>query len=154
MAEVSRGRTVFGRLLTAIGFVWLFWALFGDLVTLELGTTPINLPLLPGFVLLFVGRAVSRGSRREPEPAPVEQPRRPRTFSMPTPRSTQPPPSPSRPKPELTVPIVEEDQVAMEEVMTEAMEAELERMSDGSEVRKTSAEMVAEARQRFGKRPG
>lgn len=154
MAEVSRGRTVFGRLLTALGFVWVFWSLFGDLVTLELGTTPVSLPLLPGFVFLFVGRALSRGARRQSAPEPVEQQRPARTAPMPAPRTVEPPPPPSRPKFEAPMPIVEEDQVAMEEVMTEAMEAELERMSDGSEVRKTSAEMVAEARQRFGKRPG
>lgn len=153
MDEVSRGRTVFGRLLTALGFVWLFWSLFGDLVTFELGTTPINLPLLPGLVFLFVGRALSRGARRRVDPAPAEQQRPATTVPRPAPRSVEPSPSPSRPTYEAPMPIVEQDQVAIEEVMTEAMEAELQRISDGTEVRKTSAEMVAEARQRFGKRP-
>lgn len=153
MSEVSRRRAISGRLLTALGFVWLFWSLFGDLVTLELGTTPINLPLLPGFVFLFVGRALSRGARRQPMPAPVE-PQRPTRTQSPAPQRVEPQPTPSRPRFEPPEPIVEEEHVAIEEVMTEAMKAELQRMSDGTEARKSSAEMVAEARQRFGKRPG
>ena len=73
---------------------------------------------------------------------------------MPVPKSVELPSPPSQPKREAPVPIEDEEHVAIEEIVTEAMEAELARMSDVPEVRKTSAEMVAEARQRFGKRPG
>lgn len=162
MDDVSGRRSIFGRLLTALGFVWLFWSLFGDLVTLEFGTTPIDVPILPGFVFLFLGRALSRGARRgaarseEVEPSP---PRTERQARLPLPPNESPAPSPVelRPVPSPTpleeMEVAVEDPVVIEEDIVEAMETDLDPAPESIGVRKTSAEMVAEARRRFGRRP-
>lgn len=151
MAEVSRGRGIFGRLLTAFGFVWLLWSFFGELVTLELGATPIDLPLLPGFVFLFLGRALSRGARRRPIESTSDESPRPQSRRPAQPR-VQPKPSPRESILERPEPVVE-DQVMIEEVMVQALETDEAPVSEGTAARKSSAEMVAEARQRFNRRP-
>lgn len=56
-----------------------------------------------------------------------------------------------RPAPE---PIVPEEALVIGEVIDDATESEIARIGDETGARKTSAEMVAEARERFGKRPG
>lgn len=152
MAESSRGRSLFGRLLTGFGLVWLFWSLFGDLVTLELGTSPISLPLLPGFVFLFIGRALGRGARRRvPEPQEAESPR-PQPTRAPDPRPVESLPSLPKSRTRDVIPVVEEEPIAVAEVITESVASDMEQMIEQAGTRKSSAEMVAEARERFGRR--
>lgn len=153
MAEVSRRRGVFGRFLTAFGFIWLLWALFGELVTLELGATPIELPLLPGILFLFAGRALSRGARVRPATSEPEEPRQSET-PRPARRPVEPRYPVSRPRLEEPESIGMEEPVVVEEVVAEPMKAELDAIPEETGVRKTSAEMVAEARERFGRRSG
>lgn len=152
MAEVPRGRALFGRFLTSFGFIWLLWAFFGELVAVEFGVTPIDLPLLPGFVFLFLGRALSRGARRPAGPEPQESPQ-PQTR-RPAPLQAEPRPSMPRARFEEPEPIELEETVAIEKIVAEAIEGEVDRIAEEAGTRKTSAEMVAEARERFGRRSG
>lgn len=156
MAE-SSGRKVFGRLLTALGLAWIFWAVAGDRFAMELGQTLVSLPLLPGIVLVFIGRAVTRSSRGrrgegEPEPQPVTSPpqRRPPPRSI-RPESMRPSPPPAAPTERRSIQTSPEPEA---DAISDALENMQEEIADavvpvGS--RKTSAEMVAEARRRFGK---
>ena len=60
----QRGRI--GRFLTAIGFVWIFWAVITSMGILDLqfGRSFVSVPILPGIILLFVGRLIRRSSGR------------------------------------------------------------------------------------------
>ena len=150
MAEVSRGRGIFGRLLAAIGLVWVFWGFFGSVIGLQFGRDLVALPILPGLVIFFLGRALarrasrgelsSRGEATAEDQSPPPDPRvRPSPVPEPIRLEAEAVPEPDRvsdvivgafepPEPELSVP-------------------------DYPATRKSSAEMVAEARQRYGKRP-
>ncbi len=68
------------------------------------------------------------------------------------PRPVEPRSSPFQRSPDAT-PIVEEEPVEVAEVITEAVAKDMERMIERAGTKKTSAEMVAEARERFGRRP-
>lgn len=164
MSEISRRRAVFGRLLTGIGFVWFFWALFSDLVPLDVGSTPVDLPILPGFVMLFLGRALSRGERSRPTgpdqgTAQRPQPTKPVVTKV-EPRRAPPAPPPTEPllsRDEQPVAIEEavivEEPGMGEEPLLEPVKAGPDRSHTTSGTsRMTSAEMVAEARKRFGKK--
>lgn len=147
MAEVSSGRRVTGRLLVAVGLVWIFWGFFGEVIELQMGRRLLSLPILPGIVLFFVGRSLIRRSRRKPLPAggkiKAETP-----LPRPEPRVSAPGPTREidRRNPR---PVAEPDE---SEVMVEAFEIPEPELSTsaGTGARKTSAEMVAEARKRFG----
>lgn len=158
MAEASPKRAVVGRVTAAFGLAWIFWAFFGEVIGLQLGRTLLSLPILPGIALLFIGRAISRGSRVRPGSGPeAEPPGRPlgtQTRRRPvetTPRSSSPRPRPSPPpvRPEPMTPEPETEAMAAFEGIAEEIAEALE----GTTVRKTSAEMIAEARERFGRRP-
>lgn len=165
MAEVSRGQNVFGRLLTAAGLVWVFWAFFGEVIELELGRRLVSLPVFPGIVLLFIGRAIARGARRG-EIETRQRPSTSQTDTRPEPRRSRPSPAPAK-RPETRVelepaappPVTPEPAERSGRAPSpEVMIGSLGRSGDGSSdaektpVRKTSAEMVAEARARYGKR--
>lgn len=152
MAEVSNGRARFGRFLTALGFVWFFWALFGRLIMVELGTTPLDLPILPGFAILFLGRALSRGARAPTtEPESVESPPARTPTRRPAPVEAPPPPPP--PVVDLSE-LLEVEQPVIDEAMPADGEIDMDQGLSDSPHRMTSAEMVAQARKRFGNRSG
>jgi hypothetical protein len=152
MAEMSRGRGVFGRLLTALGLAWVFWGFFGPVIGRQFGNSFVDLPPLPGIVIFFIGRALTRGGGRgESRP---QQDTRPEAQAPPRLEPpVRPAPAPERTTQELR-PVAEP--VALSEVMLEAppegSEPDLP-VSDAVAIRKTSAEMVAEARKRYGRRP-
>lgn len=156
MAEVSPKRAVIGRVTAAFGLAWIFWAFFGEVIGLQLGRTLLSVPILPGIALLFIGRAISRGSRVRPgsEAEPLGRPLGTQTRRRPVetmPRSPSPRPRPSPPpvRPESMTPEPERDAMAAFEGIAEDIAEAVE----GTTVRKTSAEMIAEARERFGRRP-
>lgn len=156
MAEGSP-RKVFGRLLTVVGFVWLFWAVVGGMIASELGRNLLTLPILPGIVLLFIGRAFSRSSRRRQREQEVETPdETPATRQAPEsirPPSIRPAPSPTRTVASRRIESAPEPEAdAIAEALGD-MQQEIADAVVSIDSRKTSAEMVAEARERFGKRP-
>lgn len=156
MAEGSR-RKLFGRLFTALGFFWLFWAVVGGMLSAELGRNLISVPILPGIVLLFVGRVINRTSSRserddqtEPEQVSELSQRRQAPASI-RPVSIRPAPSPSAaPRSIQTAPEPEAEAVA---AAVDNLQQEIADSVGSVDSRKTSSEMVAEARERFGKRP-
>lgn len=161
MAESSR-RNVLGRVLTVLGFVWILWAVAGDMVAFEMGRNLVSLPLLPGIVLLFIGRAVTRSSRRrqneelpglEAEPLSNPSKRRLPPESI-RPSSMRPSPPPDPPVERRSIRTSPEPEA---DAITHALENMQEEIADAvgsAAARKTSAEMVAEARRRFGKQTG
>lgn len=147
MAEnATRGRI--GRGLTALGIAWIIWSFISGsgLIDLEFANRFVNVPLLPGIVLVFLGRVLGRNARRvesQDDSAPQETPS---PSSAPTPLP--------RPKPRVAV--IESTPEPEARVLSEAvsgMEEEIADAVDLSGTRKTSAEMVEEARRRFGSRP-
>lgn len=147
---------LFGRLITIFAIVWILLPLLAAITGLRSGLGLADLPILPGIILLFVGRAMVRRSRRESiedltagQAEPGEQAT---GASQSTPVRTPPPPQPVTPR-------VREIRTAPEpeaEAMTEAlgnMEEEIAEALQQAGSRKTSAEMVTEARERFGRRP-
>ena len=151
MAEISRGRGIFGRLLAGFGLVWVFWGFFGSVIGSQFGNDLVDLPILPGIVVFFLGRALTRGTRRV---EPSAQPETPAETRVPPRPETRVRSSPVREKTRLEVPPVLEPASVAEDIV-EALEAPEPRSSmlDGRSTRKTSAEMVAEARERYGRRP-
>lgn len=148
MAEnVVRGRL--GRILTAVGIIWIIWSFISGsgLIDLQFGNTFVDLPLLPGIVLVFLGRVLGRnsgGTRAEDEA---------QVTSDPAPAEAPPAPTP-RPRPRVVE--IQTDPEPEARVLAEAigdMDDEIARAVDPGGPRKTSAEMVAEARERFGRRP-
>lgn len=131
--------TAFGRLLTALGVLWMAWAIVtGLLIRVQ---PDISLPFLPGLLFFFVGRAMTKAGRRKPledaEPSsqvpPAPSPRR-RQVSRPAPEPRHQP-EPERPTdPVLEIPDLEEAILDAPPPMS-------------------SEEMVAEARRQFGPRP-
>ena len=150
MAEVSRGRGVFGRLLAGSGLIWVVWGFFGSLIGRQFGIDLVDLPILPGLVIFFLGRALARGAGRG-EPSPQREPAETQAPPRSEPRVR---PSPVREKPRLEVPPMPEPAV-VPEVIVEAFEPTDAQppIVEAMPARKSSAEMVAEARERYGKRP-
>lgn len=147
MAGDSRQRML-GRLITALGLVWILWSIFtgSGLIDLELADELVGLPILPGIVLLFIGRLIGRGQRRAEEPEAEE-------HASASPATTRRP-APQRPTPTRVLEIESRPEPEAEAVV-EAMENMGEEIAEAigqTGKRKTSAEMVAEARERFGRR--
>lgn len=151
MAEGSRGRGIFGRLLAALGLAWVFWAFLGPTIGLQFGNALADLPILPGIVIFFIGRALSRG-RRGDESTPQQD----TSTELPAPPRPEPRVGPA-PKPERAPrePLPMTEPLAVSDVMIEVFESPEPDLPvpDEMSMRKTSAEMVAEARKRFGRRP-
>lgn len=149
MAEVSRGRGIFGRLLAALGVAWVFWGFLGPVIGLQFGSSLVDLPILPGIVIFFIGRALNRGSRRDASTPEQDVPKEAPVPPRPEPR-VRPAPVPERPVREPSP-----EPVAISEVILDSFEAPEHDLPDPDDipVRKTSAEMVAEARRRYGTRP-
>lgn len=151
MAEGSRGRGIFGSLLAGSGLIWVLWGFFGSSIGRQFGIDLVDLPIFPGLVIFFLGRALARGSGRGEPSSRRESPAGTQAPPRPEPQVR---PSPVREKPRLEAPPVPEH-AGVSEVIIEAFEAPEKQppIVDAMLARKTSAEMVADARERYGKRP-
>ena len=154
-------RSRLGRFVTTIGFVWIFWAIITSLglLSLQFGSGLATLPILPGFILLFLGRAIRRSGRSasddDDQTVEDQQEAAQRSQSLP---EQVPVYEPIRSAPERTVASrVEESEPAIEALIItdaiEGMDQEIVEIAASRTERKSSAEMVDDARKRFGKRP-
>ena len=146
MAEVSRGRRVLGRLLTALGLAWIFWGFLGPAFESGFGNSLVDVPIFPGIVMFFIGRVLSGGGRRRRTKPQEDTSTEARVPPRPEPR-VRPAPIPER---TIAKPVPATEPDAVSEVILEAFEAPEPDLAVPA--RKTSAEMVAEARERFGRR--
>lgn len=148
---------LFGRFITTFGIAWILLPVLVAITGFRSALGLADLPILPGIILFFVGRAMVRRSRTESiedltGPGQVESGEQAPRAPQSTPVRTPPPPQPVTPR-------VREIRTAPEpeaEAMAEAignMEEEIAEVLQQAASRKTSAEMVAEARERFGRRP-
>jgi hypothetical protein len=134
--------TALGRLLTALGVLWMGWAIVTGLLRVQ---PDISLPFLPGLLFFFVGRAMTRAGRRESlddagqssqesqMETPAPSPRRRQVSRPATETRFQPEPE----TPTDTLPVI----------------PDLEKAILDPPPPMTSEEMVAEARRQFGPRP-
>lgn len=139
-----------------MGILWMAWSIIFGLFEPARGS--FDLPFLPGLLFFFVGRALRKAGRREPLPAD-ESSSQERRVGAGTPRS--PRPAPRREQRTRYQPEPETRPASPMPTSTEP-EAGSEPMSDLAGLEEeilelpppmTSAEMVAEARRRFGPRP-
>lgn len=161
--------TALGRILQAIGWVWLALGFFGPVFNL-----PIRLNIFPAIIILFVARILrSQGQRQSPEEpeevAPVEQEAQPRSLNTERARSAEastaqtspqkaPPASPPPRTPEAKrQEMLEQILVAGTDLAAESATPEPGPVSEEELPATTgpisSAEMIAQARKRWNKRP-
>ena len=150
MAEVSRSRRVLGRLFAGLGLAWIFWGFLGPAFESGFGNNFVDVPIFPGIVMFFIGRVLSGGGRRRRSEPQEDTPTEVGIPPRPEPR-VRPAPIPER---SIAKPVPATEPDAVSEVILEAFEVPESDLTVPGEVppRKTSAEMVAEARERFGKR--
>lgn len=127
------------------------WGFFGPAIGLQFGNPFVDVPVLPGIVIFFIGRALSRRSTQGASRPQRDTPTENRVPSRPEPR-VKPAPMPER---SIQEPLPETEPVEVSEVIFEALESPEPDLTVPGEMpnRKTSAEMVAEARERYGRRP-
>ena len=164
---------VIGRILQAIGWIWLALGFLGPLLNL-----PIDLGIFPGIILIFISRIFrTRAARKAPEEAEaqasVEEQVEPRVLNTERPRprpaqpepGTRPTPEPARSEAPKPVPETKRQEM-LEQILISGTG-----VADGSATRNTdevdtgrdesaapsqplsSAEMIARAHQRWNKRP-
>jgi hypothetical protein len=167
---------VLGRILQAIGWVWLALGFLGPLVNL-----PVDLGIIPGIILIFISRifrsqAARRASQGSEPPVSVEEQVEPRVLNTERKRPEPAPSQPSRPAPE-TRPTYEPVRsgspkptpaAKRQEMLEQILVAGTEMASESEEPRTTipereepppiarpmsSAEMIARAHERWNKRP-
>jgi len=146
---------VVGRILQVLGWLWVAFGFFGPLLDLP------NISWLPGFVLVFVSRILRTQAARNSKAEEIEDDTPvPNVERKPDPPKVQTRPAPVAPKP--TPVVVEPDRDEIEKRLFETMQerAEVPALADvddflarTDERPKTSAELIAEARQRWNKRP-
>jgi hypothetical protein len=136
-----------GRALTLLGVIWLAAVVFAGVAGLrdEAGTLSALIgSTVPAFILIAVGRVLSRraAERREQPtlPQPTTPPTEPRVTSP-----AAPPPQPSQviPKPAKSTPAPAPQPDALPELAPPSAPSPP----------KTSQEMIEEARRRWGSRP-
>lgn len=147
---------LFGRLMTIFAIAWILLPLLAAITGLRPGLGLADLPILPGIILLFVGRAMVRRSRRgrieDMTSGQAEQGEQATVASRSTPVRTPAPPRPVTPRTREIRTAPEPEAEAMAEALGN-MEEEIAEALQQAGSRKTSAEMVTEARERFGRRP-
>ena len=135
--------TALGRILTALGVVWMGWAIVTGLLRFD---PDLSLPFLPGLLFFFVGRAMTKAGRREPleDADPSWQEPQMQTPPVPSPRRRQSsrPAAEIRYQPEPDTPV---------DPLAEIPDLEAAILDAPPPM--TSEEMVAEARRQFGPRP-
>ena len=160
---------VIGTILTIVGSIWIGFFFLGgiallDEVGLDIQALGVFGTLIPGFILLGIGRALRRrGRQREPQPAETGRPTASQRSRTPEPdkeipRETSTPASIER-REEIRT---ERTNVArrLEDVLAEMEDGETaDERSDVSAAKRTeplsgspksSEEMIAEARKRWG----
>lgn len=164
---MNEAMAVVGRILQAIGWVWLALGFFGPFLNL-----PIDLNIFPGIILIFISRlfrtqAARRGPQESEEQAPTEEQVQPRILNtersqtVPAPTS-RPQTEPARsevkePKPEVKrQEMVEQILMAGTDLATGPPSPESDTPA-GEEAPVpsrplSSAEMIAEAHKRWNKR--
>ena len=161
--------TALGRILQAIGWLWLALGFFGPAFDL-----PIQPNIFPAIIILFLARILrSQGERSAPEePAeaqPVEQEPQPRALNTDRVRSPETPPQKSPPSAPMTQSsraptpearrqeMLEQILVAGTDLATETASPDPSPVPDedvpGTSAPMSSAEMIAQARGRWNKRP-
>lgn len=159
---MAEGRTggFFGRLLAAVGLVWVLWGIISSLglVDIQFVDDFVEFSPWPGLFLVFVGSLLARNARRRREHSPAEPPpTTPQRPSTPRPHRIPPPPSETRgvarvPEIPEIPPTPQPEAEAVAEAMKD-MDQEIAAAVEEMGRRKTSAEMVAEAKERYGRRP-
>lgn len=151
-----------GRLLTTLGWAWVILGIVGGAFGLE------QFNIFPGFILLFVGRAIRRGAR-EQEPQGQEDEAVEAEAPKPRPLNTDrvvPPPAPrteSQPKVEVELPDEDERRDALEKILESGLAASAARddraaedlaldFEEGVHGPISSAEMIERARKRWDRR--
>jgi hypothetical protein len=157
---------VLGRILQAIGWVWVIVGFIGPMF----GWNAPN--FFPGIILLFVSRIFrAQGSRQSPSDEAADTPAQPeRILNTDRLQPPAPPPAASHPVPGKPQPIFEKPETSeiesdpedglLERVLLAGL-APSEEMDDrpepdaliGDGQPKSSQDMIAEARKRWGKRP-
>lgn len=160
---------VVGRILQAVGWIWIVAGFAGP----AFGFDAPN--FFPGIILLFISRFFRANAARTEPPeddgeATAPQPERilntdrvqtPPPAPRPAPRPA-PQPTPPRPDPIFEKPAAEPEDIGTEEDLFErillagtAAADEMEKSAEpGSDVKhKSSQDMIAEARERWGKKP-
>lgn len=151
-----------GRLLTTLGWAWVILGIVGGAFGLE------RFNIFPGFILLFVGRAIRRGGReREPQDQEDEavEAEAPRPRPLNTDRVVLPPAPRPDPEPKVVVemPNEEERREALEKILETGLAASAahdERaaedlaldLDEGVHGPISSAEMIERARKRWDRR--
>lgn len=145
-----------GRLLQIIGWLWIAFGFFGPMIGLP------SIPWFAGLILVFVSRVVrARASQmeREDQEDDTLRPNVERKADPPKTRANPAPTPPSKP-----APVVEPSRSEIEQRLVATMRDDIETpdpaavddlLAQIQEVDrpKTSAEMIAEAHQRWNKRP-
>lgn len=151
-----------GRLLTTLGWAWVILGIVGGAFGLE------QFNIFPGFILLFVGRAIRRGAR-EQEPQGQEDEAVEAEAPKPRPLNTDrvvPPPAPrteSDPKVVVELPDEDERRDALEKILESGLAASAARddraaedlaldFEEGVHGPISSAEMIERARKRWDRR--
>lgn len=151
-----------GRILQILGWLWVIAGFVGPRLDLPIPTFSV----LPGIILIFIARALRRRARRqmpelptgrpEPEPMPPE-----RTLNTERQKTSPLPPRPVERELEPDPPRSDEDHNELLEKILGANE-EMEKPATPTRVTPTrpdtktpltSAEMVAEARKRWDRKP-
>jgi hypothetical protein len=158
---------VLGRILQAIGWLWVLAGFFGNFINLPVGN------IVPGIILLFIARVVrAQAGRRERAEGPEDvlatqsvptdtqtAPRRVPSMRPPPEPRVEPAPTPSRhasaeperSRSEALEKILLAGNALEEDLGSTEVEIPVE-LAEG-EVRLSSAEMIARARQRWDRRP-
>lgn len=168
MAEPAQvtGLGSLGRLLSFFGYVWVGLILFGRFGILgELGLDirilgSIGGSIIPGFVLIAAGRALKKRGKVVQEKAESEEatgqepaPDRPRPPVAETPKPPAPKPTPQKPtpaKPPTATSRSLEDVLGEMESDSDSHDIPIASADDVEVVPKTSAEMLEEARRKWG----
>lgn len=161
--------TALGRVLQAVGWAWLALGFFGGLINL-----PFDLNVFPGIILIFISRIFrAQGARttsaEEEEAEALEEQVEPRVLNTERTRSRPvEPQTPAGPAPELGVQAPEPTPESKRQEMLEQIlvtgtgvaaratapetDAKVEE-APGPATPMSSAEMIAQARERWNKRP-
>lgn len=165
-----------GRALTLAGYVWVGFAILGGVGMLRefgLDDLPVGNVLgsvIPGFILIGIGRSIARRVKPVEGPAPSSQPRptqkRTPPVLRPAPPQAKPRPEP-KPQPRPERPQPQPTRAEQEQRAARSLE-EVLGVKEGDEIgppaqrppatgpmpRPTSQEMIEEARKKWGSKGG
>ena len=146
---MNRGMAALGRILQVVGWLWVAFGFFGPMLGLP------GVPWFAGLILVFVSRVVRARAAQMEREAYEDDTLRPNVERKADPPKTRTSPAPV---------VVEPSRTEIEQRLVATMRDEIDTpdQADVDELLaqikdvdrpKTSAEMIAEARQRWNKRP-